>query len=216
MKKGLFRKVLVFSIILLFLESGFVTAIDCIIDKKEISNFCLIDENKKFTEKFYNLFHNLTVNISTDKKIYKRFEPIKVTISVTNCGEEDWHFRFPDSQIADFDIQGYYRWSRDKMFFQIVFPITIKSGATIVLLSDNWYQYSNWYKDGIIIRAPVPPGHYTIRGWMPFLEFPIPPIGYTDITIEKYFSKSDQHINIFDLFLLKFPIFERLFRNNKN
>jgi hypothetical protein len=211
MKKELFRKILVFSIILLLVESGIASAIDCIYNKEETPYKCLIDENKRFTDKFFNLFHNLSINVTTDKTIYKRFEPIKVTISVTNNGREDWHFSFPDSQIADFDIKDYYKWSRDKMFFQMVLELTIKSGETKVILSDNWYQYTNWYKDGIIIRVPIPPGNYTIRGWMPFLDFPIPPIGYTDITIQKYLSKSDQHINIFDLFLKKFPIFERLF-----
>lgn len=211
MKKGLFRKVLVFSIILFLLEPGIVSAINCIYNKEETPYYCLIDENERFTDKIYNLFHNLSINITTDKTIYKRFEPIKVTISVTNNGGEDWKFSFPDTQIADFDIKDYYKWSRDKMFFQMVLTITIKSGETIVLLSDNWYQYTNWNKDGIIIRVPVPPGDYTIRGWMPFLDFPIPPIGYAEITIEKYLSKSDHHVTIFDLFLQKFPIFEKLF-----
>jgi hypothetical protein len=210
MNKGLFGKALIFSIILLLIDSGIVTAIDCITNKEEISNYCLIDENKKFTDEFYNHFHNITVNITTDKTIYKRIEPIKVTISVTNNGGEDWHFRFADSQIVDFDIIDYYKWSRDKMFYQMIYPITIKGGETIVLLSENWYQYTNWYKDGIIIRVPVPPGKYTIRGWMPFLDFPIPPIGYTDITIEKYLSKTAQHSNIFELISQKFPILERL------
>jgi hypothetical protein len=210
MKKGLFNKVLVFGIIFIFAGSGIVAAIDSAINKEEISDYCLIDENKKFTDKFFNIFHNLEVTITTDKTTYKRLEPIKVTISVTNNGEQDWHFRFPDSQIVDFDIEGYYKWSRDKMFFQMVLPITIKSGETIVILSENWYQYTNWYKDGIIIRVPIPPGHYTMRGWMPFLDFPIPPIGYTDITIEKYLTKSAQTNNILDFISQKSPIFERL------
>ena len=209
-KKEFFRRVLVFGIIFLFVGSGIVTAIDNAINKEEISYFNLLDQNKKFTDKFYNLFHNLTINVTTDKTVYKRFEPIKITINVTNNGDKDWKFTFPDSQIVDFDIEDYYKWSRDKMFFQICLPITIKSGETIVLLIENWYQYTNYYRDGIIIRVPVPPGDYTIRGWMPFLDFPIPPIGYTDITIEKYLSKSVEQRCIFVFISQKFPIFERL------
>jgi hypothetical protein len=199
MKRSNFCKGVVVGIIILFVGASVIPAIGCIFPNESLFtvntiNKCSTSEDKLILA--HNTLDNLTVNVTTDKTKYKRFEPIEVTISVTNNGNEDWNHTFPDTQLADFDINGLYWWSRYKAFPQIIMPITIRSGETKVLLRAYWNQFTNLHYDGWI-RLPVRPGNYTIRGWIAFSKlFPIPPFGYSNITIIKSISKSVQQSSL--------------------
>ena len=216
---------LVIVVILLFIGVSVVSAIDCVYTNERIFTVNTINKHSisedKLLSDYTNTLYNLTVNITTDKTVYKRFEPVEITLSVTNNGNENWTHTFPDSQFADFDINSYYRWSRDKCFFLLIWPITIPSGETVVLLKTYWHQFTNWYNNGWILRLPVSPGNYTIRGWIALTGFPTPPFGYSNITITRFISKSVQqnceNNNFFQYnkwlfkpFLERFPLLERL------
>ena len=109
---------------------------------------------------------DLVVTVSTDKMQYKVFEPVEVTISVTNTGTESVFIEFPDSQSADFTIQTesgvlMYQWSFGKMFFQMICPLTIQGNETVVLLQDFWKKHYS-----VQVRISLPAGRYRVDGWM--------------------------------------------------
>lgn len=224
MNNNIFRKCIVLGLIFLFTGSCIVPAFgyESINENREpidkINYEGIIEEKLLLSN---NNLDNITVSVTTDKTIYRRFEPIKIIVSVTNNGDEDWHHRFPDSQLADFDINNLYLWSLDYLFFQIVTPLTVRSGETIILIQCYWYQFTKIFNDGWVLRYPVPPGNYTIRGWMAFSYGPTPPFGYTNITIKSSISRSvDQRSTNNDFYrciypllsryLARFPMLERL------
>jgi hypothetical protein len=215
MRNNWYKKSLVVGTIILFITLVFVPTINggCTNERffsSDVINNISISIDRGFLDQ--SILSNLSVHVETDKTIYKRFEPIQVTISVTNNGNEDWTHVFPDTQLADFDINGLYWWSIDKYFLQIITPVTIRSGETVILLQTYWNQFSN-----LIGYYPVPPGNYTIRGWIAFSKlYPTPPFGYSNITITKFKSKSVQQSSInnnfyqytnqlFRLFFERFP-----------
>ena len=184
MHKDYWRKGLVIGIIVLFVGTSVVPTIGCVFTSERLFTANKINDGSTLQDKVLsdrNFLNNLTVHVVTDKTVYKRFEPVEVTISVTNNGDDDWTYVFPDTQVADFDIGRYYWWSRDKYFAQVLTPVTIRSGETKVLLRTYWNQFSNLYCHGWFIRLPVPPGNYTIRGWIAFSKlYPTPPFGYSE------------------------------------
>lgn len=107
---------------------------------------------------------NFVVNVVTDKTDYKRLEPVEVTISVTNNGDEDVTLEFGTTQEADFKVinedgETVYLWSYRKLFNPIGMHVSIPSGETKILLQDEWNQLNNYF-------IPVPVGNYQIDGWM--------------------------------------------------
>lgn len=147
----------------------------------------------------FRTMNNLTVQVTTDKTIYKRFEPVNITISVTNNGDEDVTITLPYCNLlADFNISYkglHYRDSYRKILLPAIIDVVIPSGETKELLNGIWYQLSNNW-------LPFPPGKYIIRGWIAFNSWPFPPtppFGYSEpIEISKATSKfvTNDKINI--------------------
>ena len=183
MQKSLVNKAFVCIILILFIFMSIGPSKGVTFqDEKLIINEMVnpgISNCKEFIQQDY--INNLTINVITDKTIYKRFEPINITISVTNNGDEDVTVTFPNCNLlADFDVSYqalYYRDSYGKILFPMVIDVVIPSGESIELLKGIWYQFSN-----IGLSLPFPPGKYIIRGWMAFDPWPsppIPPFGYS-------------------------------------
>jgi hypothetical protein len=123
--------------------------------------------------------NDLVVTLMTDKLEYNIGEPVEVTISVTNTGDEDITIVFPDAQLVDYWVNRgeVYIWSYYKYFAQVITPVTIPSGETFELLNDKWRQVDN---RGI----QVPAGDYEIDGWIVDYNIHGEPISISIVTGE--------------------------------
>ncbi len=88
-------------------------------------------------------------------------EPISITLTLTNCAENDVNLFYPDSQRYEFivkDEEGaeVWRWSKDKEFTQEPGEESVKSGE-VLILTEVWDQRD---QDGQL----VPLGLYQILG----------------------------------------------------
>lgn len=189
MRNSLLLKVLVFGIFLLFIVIGIAPIVSSnfldekIVATKEMKTVVVSNAGEAVCQRYHTLLasrqllsseshgkkgevlDDLKVMVTTDKKIYKKSEPVEVTISVTNKESEDVTLVFPDSQVADFKVKDIfgnmvYQWSFDKCFLQMLTEVTIPSGETVVFLCDKWYQLNN-------SDLPVSLGIYQIYGWLP-------------------------------------------------
>ena len=138
------------------IKKGLVVAVICLL---MFISFPATSSNDSQTVTMLN--ESLVVAVTTDKNKYDIGEPVEVTICVTNTGDEDITIVFPDAQKADFWVNRgeVYLWSFDKVFAQMITPVTISSGETVELLSDYWDQVD-------FTGNQVPAGIYEIDGWM--------------------------------------------------
>ena len=88
-------------------------------------------------------------------------EPISMTLSLTNCGDEPARRFYRDAQRYDFIVQGsdgeqVWRFSHVRAFVQILGEETFQTG-TVATHTEVWNQESNDGQD-------VPRGRYHVLG----------------------------------------------------
>ena len=108
---------------------------------------------------------NYGISMSTDKMSYAVGEPIKLTVKIFNCNEEDVIFHFNTSQRYDFIIEDeegneVWRWSEGRMFAQML-------GEEILGPTNIEIIYSVKYKD------KLNPGYYKVTGFFVAQEKPM-------------------------------------------
>jgi len=112
------------------------------------------------------LFFNLTPLKDAWQQLYQKdYETISIVISATNTKDNNVTLEFPDSQVADFEInneQGelVYQWSYNRVFNEVITPITLPPGETIEILRSTWNQNDN-------NETPIPSGQYSVKAWLP-------------------------------------------------
>ena len=100
---------------------------------------------------------NYGVSMTTDKISYSVGEPIKLTVKIFNCNEEDVVFHFNTSKRYDFIIEDeegneIWRWSKDRMFGMVL-------GEEILGPHNPEVIYTSKYKDRLS------PGYYKVTGF---------------------------------------------------
>ena len=106
---------------------------------------------------------DLEVTVNTDKTIYNQSEPVKITISLTNNGDEGITLFFSSSTV-DFEVfnesnESVYIWSKNNEYSPWGCIMRINSGETKILLRYSWNQSSDK-------GDQVPGGKYHIDGWI--------------------------------------------------
>ncbi len=76
----------------------------------------------------------MEIDVVADKSKYCQGEEIHITVIAKNNGSSPITLVFPTSCTADYTIDGYYRWSDDKMFLQVITYAYIEPYG-----SRNWY-----------------------------------------------------------------------------
>ncbi len=76
------------------------------------------------------------LELETDGEVYDRFEPVRLTLTVTNQGRNSVTLQFPTSQRYDFrvmDSEGtmLWRWSDGRAFAQVSGEEVLESGGTL-------------------------------------------------------------------------------------
>ena len=110
---------------------------------------------------------DIEVNTNLDKNKYGQNQPVGISISVTNNGENDISLTFPTQQSWDFRIyerenQGgnlLYQWSLGKDIAEYPIHMTIEAGETIEFQTIEWDQVNNEGKD-------IPDDEYYVDAWM--------------------------------------------------
>ena len=92
---------------------------------------------------------------------FSQGEPISMTLSITNCGDEEVIRFYSSGQRYDFVVsdteQGeVWRWSHDKAFIQLLGQETFQPGVTVTY-TEVWDQSSN-------TGEQVTPGQYDVLG----------------------------------------------------
>lgn len=104
----------------------------------------------------------LQVEVSTNRRVYQLGDPITITLTVTNRGGMPAPLTFTTSQRYDLTAsrsgREVWRWSYGRAFAQVIQNINVRPGETISF-EETWDQTD---KDG----DQVPPGSYTIIGWL--------------------------------------------------
>ncbi len=107
---------------------------------------------------------NFSISVKTDKAYYKSDEPVKITFTVKNNGNSPIKFTFDTAQLYDFSIVNYgwgklvYRWSKGKMFAQVITHIEIPANGEKVF-TFMWDQNSN-------TGQSVAVGSYMVNFWL--------------------------------------------------
>jgi hypothetical protein len=104
------------------------------------------------------------LSLMTDKDAYCLGEPVEISITATNAGNQSVTLLFPNTRRADFRIRddqntAIYLWSQGRGFLDMITAVTIEPGSTEELLSSTWEQID---QDG----CPIPTGVYSIEGWL--------------------------------------------------
>lgn len=102
----------------------------------------------------------LRLILSTDRSVYARGEPVRLTLAVTNPGPDPVTLTAPSSQLYDFavlrDGTEVWRWSAGRMFLTVLTDLTIPAGDTRVF-AEVWSQRD-------LNGRPVGPGEYVVVG----------------------------------------------------
>ena len=115
----------------------------------------------------------LTVDLSTDKSIYRTGEPVKITLFVDNKSPKDANLLFGSGQSYDImitDKKGIdvWHWSRGKVFSMAVRNVKIAARQNLKY-TITWKQIDN-------NSRLVTPGKYFVRGrLMSALQLDSPP-----------------------------------------
>ncbi|MCL6561089.1 MAG: peptidoglycan-binding protein [Firmicutes bacterium] len=104
----------------------------------------------------------LRYTLTTDKAVYRRGEPVVITLTKTNVTGESITLRYRTGQRFDFlarrgeDGQVVWRWSRGRVFTQVTGRVTLAPGESQVFEA-IWDQRNNRGRQ-------VAPGMFTIAG----------------------------------------------------
>jgi hypothetical protein len=105
---------------------------------------------------------SLQVELSTDHETYNPGEDIQLTLTITNSGSAPAVFNFLTGQRYDFaarqDDREVWRWSKNRAFTQALSSVTVGVGETL-RFREAWTGVDN-------ANQPVPPGTYTVVGWV--------------------------------------------------
>lgn len=187
------KKILLVSILAVFmlLSISFASAIqtnNVDIDKKaNLGIFSKILVNRYGPSSTYG---NLTFKIVTDKKAYKMREPVRVSLQLTNTGNEEITIGTPDGITHDFVVVtmywGFrYRWSEGMGSDQSWHEIKIPAGETHYW-NETWNQKGKLFDFmPLIFRRQVRPGIYYIIGIIPQILGYEKYIDYTCISISR-------------------------------
>lgn len=110
---------------------------------------------------------NLTILISTNKQKYHWIDdPVNITISIENQGDEIITLQFPTTKQGDFVVKNslkkkIFQWSDEKYFYQWITTLTIKPGESIKQ-NFTWDQKGRYCTLGRYHY--LLPGTYTITG----------------------------------------------------
>jgi hypothetical protein len=74
--------------------------------------------------------------LGTDLEVYDRYEPVRLTLTVTNGGRNPVTLRFPTSQRYDFRVMDsggtmLWRWSDGRAFAQVPGEAVLEPGGTL-------------------------------------------------------------------------------------
>ncbi|MDW7673633.1 MAG: BsuPI-related putative proteinase inhibitor [Bacillota bacterium] len=100
--------------------------------------------------------------LSTDRMLYRRNQPVRITLVKTNISDRPVTLTYPTAQRFDFYVRRgrtgpiIWQWSADRVFAQVVEQVVIQPGQSQVFRA-VWDQNTN---DGF----HVGPGVYTILG----------------------------------------------------
>jgi len=104
----------------------------------------------------------LQTELTTNKASYALGEPVAITLSVTNRGDLPAQLEFANAQKFELTVtrkgREVWRWSAGRMLAQVLATITLGPGDTLTF-QEEWNQLDN---DG----DRVPPGDYTVAGWL--------------------------------------------------
>jgi len=179
-------KIVAIIIAILVLPGITIACLNTVENTTESSEFATNVEDKKVSTKTNDNeiiptnypIDNLEITVTTDHNMYRWiFEPVEITISIENQGEEDKTLTFPSSKNCDFIIRKglrrkipnllLYQWSLDKFFQQGFEYVTIPAGET-------WSQTLTWRQIGTFLFSrlhyKVLPGTYYITGQIPTID----------------------------------------------
>ena len=105
---------------------------------------------------------SLRVELSANKSVYAPGEDVRAQLTVTNTGTAPATFTFPTGQRYELAVRQrgreVWRWSNDRAFTQVVSALSLTPGETLTF-RDVWPGVNN-------NNVPVPPGTYTMAGWL--------------------------------------------------
>ena len=103
---------------------------------------------------------HLILKLTLGKPSYRRNEPVRMTLTVTNRSKASFRAHFRSAQAYDFiakkEGQELWRWSYDRMFAQVLLDVEIESGKTLSY-RETWNQRDN-------TGNAVPVGRYEVVG----------------------------------------------------
>ena len=75
--------------------------------------------------------------LEADREVYDRYEPVRLTLTLTNRGRNPVTLRFPTSQRYDFRVMDshgtmLWRWSDGRAFAQVSGQEILESGGTLI------------------------------------------------------------------------------------
>ncbi|CEK14448.1 Intracellular proteinase inhibitor [Chthonomonas calidirosea] len=107
----------------------------------------------------------LKLTLKLDKQTYSPDEPIVVQFRVTNVSKTSQRLAFATTQHYDFEIHAgdvkgpvIWRWSKGRLFGQVVLQQTLAPGQEI-LYKETIYPQDAKHPEGI---PPLKPGKYTL------------------------------------------------------
>jgi len=100
--------------------------------------------------------------LQTDKNVYLRGEPVKITLTKTNRTDQSLTLRYPTTQRFDFVVRrevgqlAVWRWSRGQAFGEVAGTVTLAPGESQVF-KVTWDQLNNRGQE-------VAPGAFVVQG----------------------------------------------------
>ncbi|MBS3969497.1 MAG: LysM peptidoglycan-binding domain-containing protein, partial [Clostridia bacterium] len=100
--------------------------------------------------------------LSTDRMLYRRSQPVRMTLVKTNITDHPIALRYPTSQRFDFYVRRgtagrvLWQWSADRVFAQVVERLVLQPGQSQVFRA-NWDQRTN---EGEFVGTGV----FTVQG----------------------------------------------------
>ena len=106
---------------------------------------------------------NLRLSLRPDKPAYAVEEPVKITLTLTNLGDQEVQLQFTSSQQFDFvvrrDKTEVWRWSNGRMFSMMLTTMVLKPQSSKSHTA-VWAQKDN-------SGRPVSPGRYEVLALLP-------------------------------------------------
>jgi hypothetical protein len=176
------KKIVTICIIVIFMLAGITYSTAYSINKtknglsKKWLNQCSIHDN-------------LTFEVKTDKQEYKLGEPVKISLQLTNTGNEQITLTAPSMFTHDFIVLNQYwfkrfQWSEGLSFATVVTAVFIPAGETLYW-NETWNQKGTIFSFmPLIFRHQLRPGKYYIIGTLPEIIEYENFISYTSIQLK--------------------------------